>query len=58
MLSGYKTYVLAGLALIVSLSRVFAGELTPEAFLQSPDLLLLVNALFAVTIRHGISSTK
>ncbi|HJW41374.1 MAG TPA: hypothetical protein VJ476_09135 [Rhizomicrobium sp.] len=52
MLSGYKTYIVASLAVLGALGGWLDGDLTLLAALN-----LAVPALLAMTVRHGIAST-
>ena len=51
MLSGYKTYITAGLAVITAITTFLTGDAT-----QGEALTLIVNAVLGATIRHGIST--
>jgi hypothetical protein len=52
MLNGYKTYVVAALAVLGALGGWLDGDMTLVAALN-----LAVPALLAMTVRHGIAST-
>jgi hypothetical protein len=51
MLSGYKTYIVAALAVLGAAGGWLDGDLTLVAALN-----IAVPALLAVTLRHGIAS--
>ena len=51
MLSGYKTYVVAALAVIGAVASYLVGDSTLQQALQ-----LIIPAVLGVTIRHGISN--
>lgn len=51
MFSGYKTYIVGGLAVLGAIGGYLDGDLTLAAALQ-----LMVPAILAMTVRHGIST--
>lgn len=52
MLAGYKTYILAGVAVIGAVAAWLVGDATLEATIQ-----LVVTALMGAFIRHGVSNS-
>jgi hypothetical protein len=52
MLSGYKTYIVAALAVLGAAGGWLDGDLTLVAALN-----IAVPALLAITMRHGIATT-
>ncbi|HWA31529.1 MAG TPA: hypothetical protein VG867_10530 [Rhizomicrobium sp.] len=52
MLSGYKTYIAGAITILGALGGYFTGNLTPEAAVN-----LVVPAVLAMTVRHGIAKT-
>lgn len=56
MLQGYKTYIIAGLMVAIALVRLSAGEIDMTTFLNSPDLILLLNGLGFAFLRAGIKT--
>lgn len=53
MLSGYKTYIVAALAVLGAIGGYLDGDLTIVAAIQ-----IAVPAILGVTIRHGITTTS
>lgn len=49
MLKGYKTYVVAAVAVIGAVASYLTGDLTLQAALQ-----LIVPAVLSATVRHGV----
>lgn len=52
MLSGYKTYITAGLAVLAAIAGYLTGDATLAEAIQ-----LSVTAVLGATIRSGVSST-
>lgn len=52
MLIGYKTYVVAAVAIIGAWAAWFTGDATMEAAIK-----MSIEAILAITIRHGIATT-
>lgn len=53
-LQGKKSYIVSTLLVIVSLIGLVSGDITLMDFVQSPDLLVLLNGLGLATLRAGI----
>ena len=53
-LKGYKTYIIAFLMVLVALVQMANGEMGLQAFLNDPNLLLLLQGLGLGALRHGI----
>lgn len=53
MLAGYKTYIVAGLAIITAVSAWLTGDATLAEAIQ-----LCVTSALGATIRHGITTSK
>ena len=53
VLSGYKTYIVAGLAILGAIAGVLDGDIGLQAALQ-----IIVPAVLSMTVRHGISTSK
>lgn len=53
-LQGYKTYIISGLLVLVSLVHLVNGEMTLVQFLNSPDLLVLLNGLGLAALRNSV----
>lgn len=51
MLNGYKTYIVATLAVLGALGGWLDGDLAPVAALN-----LAIPALLSITVRHGIAT--
>jgi len=56
-LSGKKTYIVAGLLVLISVVKMLAGDVSIEELLNSPDLLILLNGLGLAALRGGISKS-
>lgn len=52
MLSGYKTYIAGGLTILGALGGFLSGNLAPADALN-----LLIPAILAMTVRHGVATT-
>lgn len=52
MLSGYKTYIMAGATVIGAVAAYLVGDETLQQALE-----IIVPAILAMAIRHGISTT-
>ena len=52
MLSGYKTYIVAGVAVIGAIAGMLTGDMTYAAGAQ-----LIITALLGAFIRNGITTT-
>ena len=52
MLSGYKTYILAGVTIIGAVASYLIGDLTLQA-----AIAIVIPALTGAFIRHGITTT-
>lgn len=50
MLSGYKTYIFAGITVITAVATYLVGEASLADTIQ-----VVVTAVLGVTIRHGIA---
>ena len=50
-LSGYKTYIVAGIAVITAISLYLTGDATLVQTIQ-----LVVPAILGATIRHGVTA--
>jgi hypothetical protein len=57
-IKGYKTYIIAALGALISVVNMINGDLTLVEFIQSDNVVLLLNSLAMATVRHGISSNK
>lgn len=53
-LKGYKTYIIGTLLTIVGLVNLLTGEITLTTFLNDPNLILVLNGLGVIALRHGI----
>ena len=53
MLNGYKTYILAGLALVYAISGFFTGHIDANTAVET-----VFAALGAASLRHGIANTQ
>lgn len=51
MLSGYKTYIAAIVAIVGAVGAYLSGDADLQSTLQ-----IVIPAVFAMTIRHGIST--
>lgn len=51
ILSGYKTYILGGIAIVGAVASYLVGDLNLAAAAQ-----LVVNAVLAMTVRAGIAT--
>lgn len=54
-LQGRKAYIIAALLAVVSLIRLATGEITIGDFLNSPDVVILLNAAGLAATRAAIS---
>jgi hypothetical protein len=52
MLSGYKTYIVAGVAVITAVASYLTGDMSAADAIQ-----LAVTAILGATVRNGISTT-
>jgi uncharacterized membrane-anchored protein len=52
MLAGYKTYIVAALAIIAAVGAYFTGDETAAQAIQ-----LVITAILGATVRHGVSTT-
>lgn len=57
-LSGKKTYIIAALMVLVALVNLFTGSLDLNSFLNSPDLLILLNGFGLAALRAGIAKVQ
>lgn len=55
-LKGYRTYIVSGLLVVVGLVNLLAGELSLDAFLASPDLVILLTGLGFAGLRASVPS--
>ena len=55
LLKGYRTYIIAALLVLVSLINLLTGDISIVEFLNSPDLLVLLNGLGLATLRAGVN---
>jgi hypothetical protein len=55
MLQGYKTYIIAALMVAIGAVKLFTGDIDLVTFLNSQELLLLLNGLGLATLRSGIA---
>lgn len=53
---GYRTYIVAGLLVLVSLVHLISGDISFTQFLGSSDLLILLNGLGLGALRAGLTS--
>lgn len=53
-IKGYKTYIIAALLVGVAIVQLITGEISIAEFLQSPDLLVLLNGLGLAALRNGV----
>lgn len=53
-LKGYKTYIIATLLVLVSLVHLITGDIGIFDFVQSPDLLTLLNGLGLGALRSAV----
>ncbi len=53
-LKGYKTYIIATLLVLVSLVHLITGDIGIFDFVQSPDLLILLNGLGLGALRSAV----
>lgn len=53
MLAGYKTYIVAGLAILTAISTYLTGDATMSEAIQ-----LCVTAALGATIRHGVTTVN
>lgn len=53
--SGKKTYIIAGLMVVVALINLISGDISLIEFVQDPNFLLLLQALGIGFLRAGIS---
>jgi hypothetical protein len=53
MLIGYKTYIVAALAVLGAIGGYLDGDLTVTAAIQ-----VIIPAILAATVRHGITTTS
>ena len=56
-LSGKKTYILAGLMVLIGLVHLFTGDITLTDFLNSSDLLVVLNGFAFMALRAGIKKS-
>jgi len=56
-LSGYKTYIVAFLMVLIGVVSLVTGELSWTEFLNSPDLLILLNGLGLGFLRAGVTKS-
>ncbi len=54
-LSGKKTYIVAFLMVLVGIVNLAVGDLSLTSFLNSPDLLYVLNGLGIAALRAGIN---
>ena len=54
-LSGKKTYIVAGLMVIVAVINLVSGDIGLMDFLTNPNLILLLEGLGIGFLRSGIS---
>ncbi len=54
-LSGKKTYIIAGLLVLISLVHYFTGDIQLADVLSSPDLLVFLNGLGLASLRDAIA---
>lgn len=57
LLSGKKTYIVAGLMVIVAVINLVSGDISLMDFLTDPNLILLLQALGIGFLRSGISKS-
>jgi len=53
-IKGYKSYIVAALLVVVALLDVLTGDMTLSVFLNSPELLILLNGVGLAALRHGM----
>lgn len=54
-IKGKKTYIIAALLVLVALVNVITGDTSIAEFLESPDLLVLLNGLGLATLRAAVN---
>ena len=53
--SGKKTYIIAGLMVVVALINLISGDISLIQFVQDPNLILILQALGISFLRAGVS---
>ena len=56
-LKGKKTYIVAGLLVIVSILDVITGDVTVVELVSDPNVVILLNGLGLATLRAGVQSS-
>ena len=54
MLKGYKTYIVSALLVAVSLVHLLSGDMSLITFLNSPDLIVLLQGLGLGALRAAM----
>jgi hypothetical protein len=54
-LSGYKTYIIAALMVLIALVNLLTGDINSATFFNDPSFLLLLNGLGLGALRAAIS---
>lgn len=57
-IKGYKTYIIAFLMVLVAVVNFITGDLGLVEFLNSPDILVLLNGLGLGALRAGVSKVN
>ncbi len=54
-LAGKKTYIIAGLMVVVALINLVSGDISLVEFVSDPNLILILQALGIGFLRAGVS---
>lgn len=57
LLSGYKTYIVAAIAILAVIAESFLGWDVPGVDVEADGVQIILNALGLGTLRHGLTST-
>ena len=58
MLSGKKTYIIAGLMILIALVNLVSGDITIVEFIESDDMRILLEGLGLGALRAGVGKLE